>query len=96
MKFIFNGFDKPNSDDIRVKYLDEHITFLGTAKDNNIEILLGGPVLDDNGNQAGSTIIIEAENKQLAQDWLQQDPYYTQGLFGQTTLFAIDVVINNF
>ncbi|MGB1361182.1 MAG: YciI family protein [Alphaproteobacteria bacterium] len=96
MQFIFNGFDKVGHLNTRMENRDNHLAFLKTAQDNNIKLLVVGPILNDNGDMAGSTIIMECDNKQIASDWLSNDPYNKAGLFEKTTLFEYKIVINNF
>jgi uncharacterized protein YciI len=44
-------------------------------------VRLGGPYLDENGEMAGSMIIIEADNLEMAHAWHALDPYRSAGLF---------------
>ena len=41
------------------------------------KLLLGGAILDDDGNMVGSAAIADFESRQALDDWLRSDPYVT-------------------
>ena len=55
----------------------EHMARLDAAG----RIQYGGPVLDDDGNMAGSLIIIEADDLESARATFGKDPYMIHGVF---------------
>jgi hypothetical protein len=45
------------------------------------KLRLGGPMLDDNGDMAGSLVIMEAESRAEAEAFNAADPYTLAGLW---------------
>ena len=69
--------DKPDSLALRKATRDEHLAYL--AETGVVEI--AGPLLDDDGNPAGSLLIIRVETLDEARGWADRDPYAKAGLF---------------
>jgi len=71
--------DKPNSLELRMKTREAHLAY---ARDARAKILLGGPLLSDNGQiMRGSLILIEAPDLAAAKQFAANDPYGKAGLF---------------
>lgn len=45
-----------------------------------------GPLLDADGQMAGSLVILDVPDMDAAQDWADNDPYARAGLFDSVTL----------
>lgn len=43
--------------------------------------ILGGAILNDEGNMIGSTMIMQFENDEELEAWKQTEPYITQGVW---------------
>ena len=76
--FVLTCIDKPDSLDLRLATREAHFAYAGSRPG---VIKLGGPFLDENGQMAGSLIIIEAADMAEALDFNAQDPYTLAGLF---------------
>lgn len=75
--FVVSWMDKPNSLDVRMAAREAHLAYV---RETGV-VRLGGPFLDENGDMAGSMIIIEADDLEAAKAWHAADPYRGAGLF---------------
>ncbi|MEL7487913.1 MAG: YciI family protein, partial [Pseudomonadota bacterium] len=76
--FALTCRDKPGASALRRETRPEHLAYLGEA---DVTVLLGGALLDDADQPAGSLLIIEAEDLAAAEQFAQNDPYTRAGLF---------------
>ena len=76
--FVMICLDKPNSLDLRMATRPAHLAYAGTFSD---VMKLGGPILDDKGDMAGSMLIMEGETEEVARAFNRDDPYTLAGLF---------------
>jgi uncharacterized protein YciI len=76
--FVAICIDKPDSLALRMANREAHFAYVrgkpGVMK-------LGGPFLNDEGEMAGSLIILEVEDLAAAQAFSADDPYTKAGLF---------------
>ena len=86
--FVLTCLDKPGALDVRMGARPAHLEW---AKDKPIR--LGGPFLDDQGQMAGSMIIIEVEDLAAAQAFADADPYGKAGLFQSVDIRPFRVTI---
>jgi uncharacterized protein YciI len=54
---------------------------------------LGGPILDDNGDMAGSIIILDVADIEEARAFTQNDPYSKAGLFGSVDVLPFKATL---
>lgn len=76
--FLINARDKANSLELRKAVRGAHLDYARQIMDR---IQVAGPVLNHAGEMAGSTLIIEFDSLEAAQDWAANDPYAKAGLF---------------
>ncbi len=62
-----------------------HLAGAKKLKDNN-NFIIGGAMLDDEGNMRGSVMIVQFETEQKFKEWYDNEPYITGGVWK-----AIDV-----
>jgi len=74
--------DKPGALQTRLDNRDAHIAYL---KETGV-VSQAGPLLGDDGNMAGSLVILDVETMAQAQDWANNDPYAKAGLFASVDL----------
>ena len=79
-------YDLPNSSEKRKRLRESHIKYLNSFQKL---ILFAGPMMDEKNNIIGSLIIIKFSNKNEADDFSKNDPYFLGGLFKK-------VLINKF
>jgi uncharacterized protein YciI len=77
--------DKPNSLELRTKERPGHIDYLnglGSA------LKAAGPFTDEAGSPIGSLVIVEAKDRNGAEDIAKNDPYTKAGLFAAVEIRA--------
>jgi hypothetical protein len=83
MLFAVIRHDKPNSLGLRLSERPKHLEYLATVLD---KIIYGGALLDDEGKQIGSMLIIDVADKAAADAFAVADPYVDAGLFASTSV----------
>ena len=78
MRFIIYSHDKDGGLPIRKANRDAHIAFL--KNDNGAQVLMAGPWLSDEGEMAGSLLVVECETREALSGWMARDPYAKAGL----------------
>lgn len=81
--FALRAVDKPNSLELRLATRPAHLDYW---KDRMDKIVLGGPILDDEGKPAGSLMVFEVADKAEAEALVAADPYALAGLFGEVAI----------
>jgi len=85
------GEDSDNSLEKRLTVREQHLTRLKTLQ-NEGRLLLAGPFpaidAEDPGSAGftGSLIVAEFNDLEEAQDWANNDPYSTEGVFNKVTV----------
>lgn len=92
-QFILLCRDKPDSLELRMVTRPAHLAYFAEF---GPRLILGGPMLDDAGNPAGSMLIIEAADRAEAQSIADEDPYKKAGLFAEVSVLPFKTVIANF
>lgn len=80
--FIISWMDKPGGLPVRMATREAHLAYVAA---NPGVVRLGGPFLDD-GDMAGSMLVVEAESLEAAQAFHDGDPYKAAGLFETSTV----------
>lgn len=57
-----------------------HLAGAKKLKENN-NFIIGGAMLDDDGNMRGSIMIVQFETKEDFQNWYDNEPYITGGVW---------------
>lgn len=83
MHFIVTCLDKDGAIEIRKANRDAHLAFV---KANSSSILIGGPLLSDEGGMIGSHLIAEADDQASLEALLAEDPYAKAELFQSVTI----------
>lgn len=81
--------DKPGALPIRQENRPAHVAYLKSSD----AVQQAGPLLDDQGDMAGSLIILDVADMDAAQAWVDGDPYGTAGLFASVRLIPWNRVI---
>lgn len=77
--------DKPNSLELRMATREAHLAYVGGFRD---QLRLGGPMLNESGDMAGSIIFLEMDSIAQAQAFAADDPYNKAGLFERVDITA--------
>jgi uncharacterized protein YciI len=72
--------DKPGALEQRIAIRPQHREYLHALGD---QVLLAGPLLDDQGLMCGSMFVIEAADAAGAEAFSLGDPFRQAGVFGQ-------------
>lgn len=83
--------DKPGMLDARLNNRQAHLEW---AAQDDSQIKMGGPLLDNDGNPIGSLLIIEAASPEALREYLEKDPYAQAGVFEQVTFVPYRWTIN--
>lgn len=83
MLFVFTGIDRRDSARLRDAKLSAHLEYLRAGN----KVRLAGPLLDKKGAMVGTLLIIEAENRAVAEAWCLDEPFCRSGLFTEQRLF---------
>ncbi len=81
MLFLIHAEDKPDSVELRMVTRPTHLEYMAP-----FDIRVGGPLVNENGDMAGSCLIIEAEDLAAAQSFAENDPYNKAGLFERVSI----------
>ena len=77
--FVLTCIDKPGALKLRMATREAHFAYARSQPEGAIR--LGGPFLDENGDMAGSLIIVDMPDLAAAQAFNRDDPYTKAGLF---------------
>ena len=76
--FVLIHIDKPGSLALRMANREAHLAYCGVNAD---KIRLGGPLMNEAGEMAGSLLVLEVEDAAAAQAFSDNDPYTKANLF---------------
>lgn len=93
MLFAIHCLDKPASLELRLANRQAHLAYVGAARD---KVRLAGPMLDGEGNMAGSLLVMEFEDLAAAQAFSAGDPYAKAGLFQRVDITAFNPTLGGF
>jgi uncharacterized protein len=78
--FAISCIDKPDSLPLRMATRQSHLDYANGGQ-SFVKVKMGGPYLDEQGNMAGSLLIVEASDRRAVEEFTRNDPYVTSGLF---------------
>ena len=81
--------DKPGHLQTRVDNRAAHLAYI----EETGVVAEAGPLLDQNGDMAGSLVILEVEDMAAGEAWAAADPYNKAGLFEAVELITWKKVI---
>jgi uncharacterized protein len=84
MAYAIQFLDKPDSAALRASVRPAHIEYLDAHKPL---ILAGGALLDDDGTGGhGGIILLDTDDRAVAESFVKDDPYQKAGLFAKVTV----------
>lgn len=92
MYFLVYTQDRENSEIIRKANRVDHHTWL--RQSTEIVIHMAGPWMDDEERMLGSVMVVEADNKQVVENWLLEDPYRHVDLVASAKVIPFNWAIN--
>ncbi len=81
-QYLVTGYDFTDEGaiDRRLKIRPLHIENIKTLKAAN-NYVIGGAMLNEEGNMIGSTMILQFENKQDLENWKSNEPYILEHIW---------------
>lgn len=92
MEFLIICRDGPDGLAIRQKTRPDHLAYL-EAKGSQVR--LAGPMLDKDGNPAGSLLVVETDDIAAARALADADPYARAGLFAEVSVVPFRSVLGS-
>jgi uncharacterized protein YciI len=81
--------DKPGALALRMENRQAHLAYIESTG----VVAQAGPLLDAQGQMAGSLVVLDVPDMAAAQSWAANDPYAQAGLFADVQLHAWKRVI---
>ena len=78
MLYVVHAYDYTDSEALtrRMAVRPDHLEGVKTLKANN-NYVIGGALLNPEGQMVGSMMVVDFETEETMQNWLQNDPYVT-------------------
>lgn len=84
MLFLIHGIDKPGVAELREANRKKHSQYLALFKKN---VICAGPTLGEDGaTKTGTLIIIEMDDRDAVDSFLDNNPYKKAGIFETLTV----------
>jgi uncharacterized protein YciI len=83
--FAIHCIDKPMQQALRAATRPEHLAYLESAIE---QVVIAGPLLDDEGSPIGSMMLMEFPDRKAAVTFAADDPYARAGLFASVAVTA--------
>lgn len=84
MFYVITCIDKPEHNEVRLQYRQEHRSWLESQASR---VIGSGPLLTDDGSGVfGSMLIIDCYSREDAEQFARNDPYNKAGLFHSVTI----------
>ena len=92
MQFVITAYDGENALEKRMEVRPRHLANITTIKG---KLLCGGGLLDEEGKMKGSVMVFDFDSKELFDEYLATEPYYTEKVWEKVTVERMNVVILN-
>ena len=87
----------PNSDSAKgtreQPFWDEHAAFIDRLVDEGF-ILMGGPLVDEEGMPHGALLIVKAEDENEVREKLKNDPWFERGILNLESVKRWEIFID--
>ena len=91
MLFSVHALDNPNSAAKRQAVHAEHVAHLKSAKDQGVAVVVGGPLVSDDGKSSiGSLMVIEAADRATVERFNKADPFHKTGVWAKVEIQRFD------
>lgn len=89
MLFAMHALDAPDA--VRAQHYDEHKAHLKRTGDYGVALVMGGPLLGDDGRTViGSLMVFEARDLASVERYNTDDPFRTSGVWRTVHLSQFD------
>ena len=86
--FAIHATDKPGLGALRDSVRESHRAYLRAPGATEVEVVLGGPLLDDAGAMNGTLLVVRAPDRAAVERFLADDPYSRAALFERVDIRA--------
>ena len=91
MLFAIYALDDPGAGAKRQAVHAEHVAHLKTAKDQGVTIVIGGPLLADDGKASiGSLMVLDVPDRATAEKFNNADPFARNGVWAKVEIQRFD------
>ena len=90
MTYLVTCHDKKDSLNLRLSTREKHLKYLNKFKK---QIMLAGPILDENKNPIGTVLILYFDDLEQVNDFLKNDPYTQVKLFKKISILEFKKVL---
>jgi uncharacterized protein len=91
MLFSVHALDNPGSAAKRQAVHGEHVAHLKNAKPFGVSIVVGGPLVSDDGKgSVGSLMVLEAPDRASAEAFSRADPFAKNGVWAKVDIQRFD------
>lgn len=96
MQFLITAYDGKDdqAQERRAAARPAHIEGAQHLKENG-NVLIGGAILDDDGNMIGSSLVVEFESREELDAWLDNDPYITGNVWQDVTVVPFRTAVKS-
>ncbi len=92
MQFIIKAYDGEGMLDKRMEVRPRHLEGM---KKMGGRIVCAGGLLDEGGKMKGSALILDLPDRAALDEYLENEPYVTEGVWEKIEIEAINVVLVN-
>ncbi|WP_192820201.1 YciI family protein [Rufibacter sp. LB8] len=91
-QYLITGLDytTPGALDHRMAVRPFHFEAIKKYKDSG-NFILGGAMLNDEGNMIGSTLVMQFASDEALQQWMDQEPYILEKVWESVTVTQFKV-----
>ncbi len=90
MQFLITAYDGKDMQERRMEVRPRHLENMERVKDH---VLCAGGLLDENGMMAGSALVMEFDSREQLEDYLNHEPYVSDGVWEKVDIEPMNVVI---
>ncbi len=96
MQFLITAYDgsDDNAQERRAAARPAHIDGAQVLKDSG-RLLIGGAILDESGQMIGSSLIVEFDDREALDEWLNNDPYVTGNVWQDISVLPFRVAVKS-
>lgn len=80
MHYVIHAYDHPNGLSRRMAVRPAHLAYVRRLKTHG-QFVLGGALLDAEGQMIGSMLMLNLETDAQLQEYLRTDPYIVEGVW---------------
>ena len=74
-------------------FWDEHAAFIDRLVDEGF-ILMGGPLLDENGMPCGALLVVNAQHENEVKEKLKGDPWFERGILKLESISRWEIFVD--